>query len=1507
MARPVDEKIVRMTLDNAKFKDNVKDTLNSFKAIDDGLNKTGAVDLSGIAKAVDTIQSRFSAFGVIAATVINRITDAAIDMGKRVYSAMVDPIVEGGKKRALNIEQAKFQFEGLGMDVEKTMESANEAVLGTAYGLDEAAVIAAQFGASGMKAGEEMTQALRGISGVAAMTGGSYADIGRIFTQVAGQGRLMGDQLLQLSGRGINAAATLAKHLGITEAEVREMVTKGQIDFETFTEAMSEAFGEHATKANETFTGSLSNVRAALARIGAEFFTPNLKNARDVFNAITPVVNELKDALMPLIEAINELTTKAAKNLIKYLGDIDFSKFERLGVIENMVKSFWNVVGFGQTVMGAMSEGFRRVFPKSFMETLASISEGFARLTDGLNMSSDTADKITTVFQGIFSVFDSVWYIAKELGKTIINIIPEGTGGLILDFAVSVAEMAISFNEALKEGEALSSILSGIGSVFTWLGDLIRVPGRAIIDFANAIYDNFGGIVNWLKTSLAPVGQWFSDAFGHFGGEEILGAGFLVSIMTLIPKIKGFIDNLTKGFSGFTSSFKGIFDQLGDTLKAFQDKVRYDNLLKIAVAVGILAVSLKLLEGMSIADIAKGLGALVGSMAILSLGMMAIEKLNFTGGIRASVTILALSTSLLIMAGALKSLAGLDLKEVGVGLLGIAGVMVTLVGAMTIMSKISGKIAIGSIQMIALATSVVILANAVKTMSSIKASSLAKSVLALGAIFTTLAVFLKVVDRSGVGPGVAIGLLGTAAAIQIIVSAIGKIANFNVGELTKGLVVIGIILAEIAIFSKISGSPQILMAGAGIMIIAVALNAILVPIKAMSEMSWEELAKGLVGIAGALLALSVAGIAASSGIVGAAAILVMATAMTTLMIPIEAFSNMSWGEMLKGISGLAISMGVLAGASLLLSPAIVPMLGFSAALLAIGAAVAAVGAGVALFGMGLTALSTLTATSVAAIISALGLLITGLGSLIIDIVDFVVDLGSALIGGMKKLVPEIIEAGIEIVMALMRGLGDNAQEFVEAGYNIISAILIGINNKLPELYMIAFITAVNVINGLSDAIAANRTHFVNAVVRLMGEVILVVIEAGREMVVALFGWIPGVEAAAMEIGNTAEKYVRENFNAGEVGATKGIEFADGLESTSSDVESAGKRIAESGKDGSESVMLKDTGTNMGNGFTAGLLTTTGSANTAGRTVASNTRSGASSVSLTSTGNSLGNQFTSGVTNRSSQASNAGRSLATNSRSGASSISLNNAGRNVGNQFTSGINSRSSSARNTGRNIAISGRSGASSISMYSTGQNFSRGFANGISSMRRTVISKASSLAARAASAVAGRLGIRSPSRLLTSFGVFFGEGLGNGIASTVRTVSGKAKDLASKASAAVSENLSAILPDEEELKIKIDFDDPEFDFDPPEPQPIPFFPDVDFTQMMADMAFSGFRQNGDNSNNDSNVTNEENHEYHYNINVTAGGLSSRSEIRDLARKIDSEIKNLNDRTRISRGEEVAF
>lgn len=350
MSKTIDEKVVEMRFDNKQFEKNVKTTLSTLDKLKAKLNLTGAskgleevskaskkVDFSNMESSLAALEKRFSTTGIVGMTVIQNLTNAAINFAKQVKSFSIGGIIEGGKSRATKIENAKFQIKGLLRNYEDAQErlddimaDVNYGVESTAYGLDAAASVAAQLVASGMQAGDGMKAALRGISGVAAMTNSTYEDIGRIYTTVAGNGRLMGDQLLQLSSRGMNAAAVLAESLGTTEAKVREMTSKGKISFEMFSKAMDDAFGEHAKDANKTLNGVISNIKAALAKIGADFYGPLiaensplvlfLNSVRERINEIrktlTPITKEVTDRINNFITALNRLFTD--KNLFGY-------------------------------------------------------------------------------------------------------------------------------------------------------------------------------------------------------------------------------------------------------------------------------------------------------------------------------------------------------------------------------------------------------------------------------------------------------------------------------------------------------------------------------------------------------------------------------------------------------------------------------------------------------------------------------------------------------------------------------------------------------------------------------------------------------------------------------------------------------------------------------------------------------------------------------------------------------------------------------------------------------------------------------------------------------------------------------------------------------------------------------------------------------------------------------------------------------------------------------------
>ena len=347
MSDAVENRVVEMRFDNKDFEIHAAESIKTLDDLDKALefknsskgfseiqNGMSKLDFSGLHDNISSIDNAFTTLaGSIERNFLDRISQGLISLGENLWNNTIGQITSGGKQRALNIEQAKFKIKGLGKDWSDVSDDIDYAVSGTAYGLDAAASAASQFLASGVEEGEDMKAALRAISGVAAMTSSDYQSIARVFTAAAGKGRVQAIELNRLSLRGINAAAALAKYIGVTEAEVREMSRKGQIDFQTFANAMDASFGEHAKKANETFTGSLSNIRAALSRIGEIFYEPWLKNMIPVNNAIRVSLNKiitvLKQDIYPVKGELQSFKTILA-DLIKFWS----------GIVQEFIKSF---------------------------------------------------------------------------------------------------------------------------------------------------------------------------------------------------------------------------------------------------------------------------------------------------------------------------------------------------------------------------------------------------------------------------------------------------------------------------------------------------------------------------------------------------------------------------------------------------------------------------------------------------------------------------------------------------------------------------------------------------------------------------------------------------------------------------------------------------------------------------------------------------------------------------------------------------------------------------------------------------------------------------------------------------------------------------------------------------------------------------------------------------------------------------------------------------------------
>ncbi len=417
MSNTVDNRVVEMKFDNQQFEAGVRQTITSLDNLKEALkfntsatnlstlqNSINNFSLSNIEKAVGDLQYRFSTLGIVGASVIQNLTNKAIGLVEHLGRISFGQILTGGKGRAQKVADARFKLGGLldtAAEVTDVFSAASDAVNDTAFGLDEAANIASMLVGSGVEfkrvadQASDLDTALRGIAGAAAMSNSSFEDIGRIFAQVKTAGRLMGQDMMQLQGRTINVVAELSKYLNKSQAEVQEMVHKGQIDFNTFAAAMDNSFGAQAKKSNETLQGVLANVRSALSRIGEIFYGGIIEN-KDViafFNNLKSAINAVKKAMEPLKEPF--------KNLVSSISRLG-SSILRLFNVEGTFTSFIDKVADGMEALSNWIDTFtkqldlifERTHVKEFTKDIVDTTKEAIKITDELR------ERARAVWQG---------------------------------------------------------------------------------------------------------------------------------------------------------------------------------------------------------------------------------------------------------------------------------------------------------------------------------------------------------------------------------------------------------------------------------------------------------------------------------------------------------------------------------------------------------------------------------------------------------------------------------------------------------------------------------------------------------------------------------------------------------------------------------------------------------------------------------------------------------------------------------------------------------------------------------------------------------------------------------------------------------------------------------------------------------------------------------------------------------------------------------------------------
>lgn len=537
--------------------------------------------------------------------------------------------------------------------------------------------------------------------------------------------------------------------------------------------------------------------------------------------------------------AFEELNQKVQNGTLDLEG---YSKqIRELSGREHLMQSLWNLMDAASAIVKPIHEAFQDIFPPKTGEEIKSFAQWLDSITKKLIISDDTAKKIKTTAEGVFSVL--------RVGKDILEGIISGVAR-VLNLTKPLADILL--DAASAAGEFASEITKGLhplDTIGTWVTNFV--------DAAAPVLYSFGSVADKIFVQLA---QGAKEAFNEFDPEKLnqfilggMGASMLVSIKGFFESIKS-IGSSAKGIVG---EIKESIESLGEAVDAWKSAKKAGTLMTIAKAVALMAGSLAVLSmvkadrlGAAIGALTVTFGELLGVMAVMTQLTKNVQSLKLSvlaGGM------VAVSAAVLVLLGALKVISTIDSDKLLGSVAALGGVMLELAAVAAVLSKDGGRFTKGTAGMMAFAVSIRILASSVKALSGLNSSALTRGLVGVGALCAGLVVAAKTMNGVKFGIGKGTGFVLMAASMEILQDAVAKFGEMDNEAVVRGLTSIG---GALVIFVA---AMNLLKGGIGsaisLTMMAAAVNLLVPAFQGLGNLSWEAIGKGLLTIVGAFVVL----------------------------------------------------------------------------------------------------------------------------------------------------------------------------------------------------------------------------------------------------------------------------------------------------------------------------------------------------------------------------------------------------------------------------------------------------------------------------------------------------------------------------------------------------------------------------------------------------------------------------------------------------------------------------
>ena len=536
--------------------------------------------------------------------------------------------------------------------------------------------------------------------------------------------------------------------------------------------------------------------------------------AVDFFQGFINGAKESVGGVLNALKKIGEQIVKVFKSFWDFItdesGNVEWGKIFAGGIVAGMLTFVIKITNAISRFSKAFSGiGDLITSAKGVLDNFSGVLKNFGKVLNGV--AWDFKAKALLKIAGAIGILVAAIWLLAQIPSDKIGMLWNSVGVItalavvlgILAFAMDkMSAASVKVNKKGASIEGLKSSLLQISVALLLLAATVKIIGSINTEEAKKGFIGLAGIAVGLLVFLAAIGgiSRYSGDVDKLGGTMLKISLAMVILAVAMKKIaKMEPGDIAIGIA-VLEAFVLFCVQLGvaNRLAGEHGENFGGNVLKIAAAMIILSIAMKTIAKMKPEDIVVGIATL--QMLVVLIGEMAIvNRLAGTGGSKFGGAVMGMATSIMILTSVIWLLSKMNESDIDKGIKVIQK-FVLLIAELTLVSRLVGKDSSNiSTNILAMSTAIGILAGIAVLLSFVDIQSLTKGIVAVGILGTIMALMTHATKGTEDVKG---NLIAMTVAIGIMAGAVVALSFIDRSKLAGAVVAMDSLMLIFALMVK---------------------------------------------------------------------------------------------------------------------------------------------------------------------------------------------------------------------------------------------------------------------------------------------------------------------------------------------------------------------------------------------------------------------------------------------------------------------------------------------------------------------------------------------------------------------------------------------------------------------------------------------------------------------------------------------------------------------------------